>query len=121
MASHQQSTQEICDLESRKKHEESVKRNPHPDFKATEASRPRFEQDSEGGAWTATQAPNPDWSFGEGGNDGGASLEKNHIEIDPYEDGRPAVLNYKLMISGIVPRPIGFLSTLSADGESLSP
>lgn len=39
------------------------------------------------------------------------------MEIDPYEEGRPATSNYKLLISAIVPRPIGFCSTVSADGE----
>jgi flavin reductase (DIM6/NTAB) family NADH-FMN oxidoreductase RutF len=38
------------------------------------------------------------------------------VAIDPYEHGRPAHLNYKLLISAVVPRPIGFVSTLSADG-----
>lgn len=40
------------------------------------------------------------------------------MEIDPYEEGRPGISNYKLLISGIVPRPIGFISTRSADGKS---
>lgn len=40
------------------------------------------------------------------------------MEIDPYEEGRPATFNYKLLISGIVPRPIAFVSTRSEDGSS---
>lgn len=40
------------------------------------------------------------------------------IDIDPYEDGRPPVFNYKLLISGLIPRPIGFVSSLNPDGES---
>jgi len=50
-------------------------------------------------------------------------LDKKHVEIDPYAEGRPMMLNYKLLISGIVPRPIGFLSMQSVDGktENLSP
>ena len=87
----------------------------HPNFKKVEASRPDW-TDNDGFKFTKTKLP--DWKFGSGGNDGGASLTKKHIEIDPYEEGRPAVYNYKLLISAIVPRPIGFLGTRSADGES---
>ena len=56
-------------------------------------------------------------------NDGGASLRKKHIQIDPFAQDRPMLSNYKLLVSGIVPRPIGFISTLSADGRTsnLSP
>lgn len=41
-----------------------------------------------------------------------------HIQIDPYASGRPAGFNYKLLISAIVPRPIAFVSTRSADGST---
>ncbi|KAI9802132.1 MAG: hypothetical protein M1833_002053 [Piccolia ochrophora] len=95
--------------------EASVKRNPHPDFKQVEASRPEWRNDH---AFNFTQTPNPNWKLGEGGNDGGEGLKKKHVEIDPYEEGRPAVSNYKLLISGIIPRPIGFISTRSKDGKS---
>ena len=60
----------------------------------------------------------PDWKPGSGSNDGGAWKKHKHIEIDPYEDGRPATFNYKLLISAIIPRPIGFISTRSKDGTS---
>ena len=60
----------------------------------------------------------PDWKPGTGSNDGGAWKKHKHIEIDPYEDGRPATFNYKLLISAIIPRPIGFVSTRSKDGSS---
>ncbi|KAJ9359663.1 hypothetical protein DTO027B9_1711 [Paecilomyces variotii] len=101
------------------KFEQSVKRNPHPDFKGVEASRPDWrERITEDGSkqplYTKTRDPN--WKLGQGGNDNGESLAKEHVSIDPYEDGRPAVFNYKLMISAIVPRPIGFLSTVGKDG-----
>ena len=92
-----------------------VKRNPHPDFKKVEASRPPFDHSRE---FTFTKTSNPEWKPGSGANDEGASLQKKHVEIDPYETGRPAVSNYKLLISGIIPRPIGFVSTKSADGSS---
>lgn len=42
---------------------------------------------------------------------------KSHIEIDPFEEGRPMFHNYSLLVSGIVPRPIGFVSTISKDGK----
>lgn len=102
-------------LAERTKNEAAIKRNPHPDFKIVEASRPEWKTEEE---WHYTQTPAPGWQWGEGGNDGGASLAKKHVEIDPYEPGRPAAFNYKLLISAIIPRPIGFLSTLSADGTS---
>ena len=93
--------------------EHQVKRNPHPDFKKVEAARPAWNQDSQ---MYFTQTKQPGWKLGDGANDGGESLKKKHVEIDPYEEGRPAVFNYKLLISGIVPRPIGFVSTRSEDG-----
>ncbi len=99
--------------------ESTIKRNPHSDFGKVQASRPDYDKRD----WKFTKTVDPNWTYGSGGNDGGASLEKNHIEIDPYAEGRQAAQNYKLLISGIVPRPIGFLSTRSKDGSStnLSP
>ncbi|KAL2006444.1 hypothetical protein VTN00DRAFT_9112 [Thermoascus crustaceus] len=94
--------------------ERHVKRNPHPDFKKVEASRPNW-RDDVGPRFTKTR--NPDWKLGDGPNDGGACLEKKHVQIDPYEDGRPVVFNYKLLISAIIPRPVGFISTRSKDGQ----
>ncbi|OQO05847.1 hypothetical protein B0A48_09942 [Cryoendolithus antarcticus] len=95
--------------------EKAIKRNPHGDFKTVEASRPAF-KDSSG--FTYSQTKNPSWQPGDGANDSGESLKHEHIDIDPYENGRPATFNYKLMISAIIPRPVGFLSTRSGDGES---
>ena len=95
--------------------EKAVKRNPHPDFEKVQASRPEWD---EGIQWEFIKTKSPEWKLGSGGNDGGESLKKKHIEINPYEEGRPAIFNYKLLISSIVPRPIGFLSTRSEDGES---
>jgi flavin reductase (DIM6/NTAB) family NADH-FMN oxidoreductase RutF len=65
-----------------------------------------------------TKTPMPDWKPGVGSNDGGKWKEHQHVEINPYEDGRPATFNYKLLISAIIPRPIGFVSTRSKDGSS---
>ena len=94
--------------------EKHVQRNPHPDFSKVQASRPDWHEDRE---WHFTKTPKPDWKLGDGANDGGKCLEKEHVEIDPYEEGRPAVFNYKLLISGIIPRPIGFIGTQSKDGR----
>ncbi|CAK7263009.1 hypothetical protein SEPCBS119000_000265 [Sporothrix epigloea] len=102
-------------LAARTAHEASIKRNPHPDFKSVEDSRPDWVEKS---AWHYTKTHQPGWQWGDGGNDGGASLERQHVEIDPHAPGRPPTFNYKLLISAIVPRPIGFLSTVSADGTS---
>ncbi|KAH9821992.1 Flavin reductase like domain [Teratosphaeria destructans] len=95
--------------------EKAIKRNPHGNFKEVEASRPDWDQQR---TFTFTKTVKPDWKPGQGGNDGGESLKKEHIDIDPYQDGRPAAFNYKLLISAIIPRPIGFLSTTSKDGSS---
>ena len=96
--------------------EKAIKRNPHPDFAKVQASRPDWDEAASEWSWTKTK--DPAWKPGQGGNDGGESLKKNHVEIDPHEEGRPAVFNYKLLISAIVPRFIGFVSTRSKDGKS---
>jgi hypothetical protein len=98
-----------------KSDEKTMQRNPHPDFKQVEGSRPSWRENA---APSFTKTRNPDWRLGDGANDGGASLEKNHVEIDPYAEGRPARFNYKLLTSAVIPRPIGFLSTRSKDGMS---
>lgn len=85
------------------------------DFDRVQASRPDFTRERE---ITFTKPPSPQWKEGDGANDGGESLKKNHVEIDPYEEGRASSSNYKLLISGIVPRPIALISTKSRDGIS---
>lgn len=100
--------------------EKTIQRNPHPDFSKVEASRPVFDTKN---AWKFTKTKQPSWKPGDGPNDDGECLTKEHREIDPYAEGRPAVNNYKLLISAIIPRPVGFISTRSKDGSStnLSP
>ena len=102
-------------MASQPKHdaESQIKRNPHPDFKKVEASRPDWKEDAK---FDFTKTKQPEWKYGDGANDGGASLNKKYVEIDPYEDGRPPAFNYKLLISAVTPRPIGFCSTVSKDG-----
>lgn len=100
--------------ESKLDAEAAIKRNPHGDFKAVEASRPPFNTSS---AWQYTQTPSPSWKPGDGANTK-PKQDYKHKEIDPNAEGRPVRDNYKLLISGIVPRPVGFVSTISEDGKS---
>lgn len=111
---YEQREEDPSGYEQRGAQEKLVHRNPHPDFNKVEASRPDWAERSE---WHFTKTKQPGWKLGQGANDGGESLEKKHVEINPYEQGRPAVFNYKLLISGIIPRPIGFVSTRSKDGQ----
>ncbi|KAK3723761.1 hypothetical protein LTR37_001642 [Vermiconidia calcicola] len=93
-------------------HEASINRNPHRDFAAVEASRPDYDRSN---VWTPTKTPHPEWKFGDGAaNDDWKKHEV--LDIDPNEPGRPANLNYKVMISSTVPRPIALLSTISSTG-----
>jgi len=101
---------------SQEKHdaEAVIKRNPHGDFAKVQESRPDWDH---GKHWTYTKTADPKWQYGSGANDK-SGLDKDHVEIDPNEPGREPRLNYKLLISGVIPRPIGFLSTRSKDGSS---
>ena len=98
--------------------ENSAPHATHPNFEKVQAARPEWHHDSH---FHLTKTPNLTWKLGDGANDGGESLKKTHIEINPYAEGRPSIFNYKLLISGIVPRPIAFLSTRSQDGKLKSP
>ncbi|RTE78035.1 hypothetical protein BHE90_007491 [Fusarium euwallaceae] len=87
-------------------------------FEETIANRPDF--DHSGEPIEITKSPDPSWTFGEGVRTGPppSPEEKVHQEIDPYSPDRSVSQNYRLLISGIAPRPIGFISTLSADGKT---
>ncbi|KAJ6440091.1 FMN-binding split barrel [Purpureocillium lavendulum] len=87
-------------------------------FQKTQASRPDFEH---GRPIEVTKHPNPQWDYGQGAQGHGESA--THREVDPYATDRPMVHNYRLLVAGIAPRPVGLISTLSADGETknLSP
>ena len=68
-----------------------------------------------------TSPPNKSWVKGSGASN---SEWKNHkkVEVDPYASDRPAVNNYRLLVSAITPRPVGFISTISKDGiHNLAP
>ncbi|GEQ70195.1 hypothetical protein JCM33374_g3871 [Metschnikowia sp. JCM 33374] len=98
--------------------ESQVKRNPHPDFGKVEAERPAFNSARN---WEYTQIPDIKWTPGSGANSEEWKKHKK-LSIDPYQEGRSPVDNYKTLISAIVPRPIGFVSTIAKDGKkNLSP
>ncbi|GLB39361.1 putative flavin reductase like domain containing protein [Lyophyllum shimeji] len=69
-----------------------------------------------------TDPPNPSWSYGEKVDASPAGREWSEGEkagwklVNPLEEA-PRKL-YDLMLSGIVPRPIAFVSTISADGAT---
>ncbi|GKZ19586.1 hypothetical protein AbraIFM66951_002861 [Aspergillus brasiliensis] len=95
----------------------------HHDFHETESQRPDFDHHS---PISVTKSPYPSWTYGQGvsdNNNNNNSASKTHHEIDPYAEDRPMVNNYRLLVSGIAPRPIGFISTVSGDGktENLAP
>jgi flavin reductase (DIM6/NTAB) family NADH-FMN oxidoreductase RutF len=108
------STRSMSDAANATKAQEAaLRRNPHGDFSKVQQSRPDWKDES----WRYTKTADPSWSFGQGASDK-SGQDKKHIEIDPHEEGRNPGLNYKLLISGIVPRPIGFISTQSKDGKT---
>lgn len=95
--------------------EAQIQRNPHPDFKSVESSREAYPKRE----WKHVQTPQPSWRAGDGANQlAGDWKSRKIVDIDPYEDGRPAAFNYKLLISGLVPRPIGFVSSVTKEGKT---
>ncbi|BFZ58105.1 hypothetical protein PYCC9005_005164 [Savitreella phatthalungensis] len=93
--------------------EKLINRNPHGDFDAVQASRQPYQRRD----FQQFQTPSPSWAPGTGANTTSPASSSPHVAIDPYAEGRPAVYNYKLLISAMVPRPIAFLSTVSKDGQ----
>jgi flavin reductase (DIM6/NTAB) family NADH-FMN oxidoreductase RutF len=82
------------------------------DFDKQQAGRPEFRKDS---PIEITKNPNPNWKYGSGVPD---ASKAPHIEVDPYATDRATVDNYRLLIAGVAPRPIGFISTVSGDGKT---
>lgn len=80
-------------------------RRLQPDFKTLEASRPAFAAPKEQ-PFTYTQTPKPSWVPGTGATSEEWKKHKS-VVIDPHAEDRVPVDNYKLLISGIVPRPVG--------------
>ncbi|KAK7404023.1 hypothetical protein QQX98_010196 [Neonectria punicea] len=89
-------------------------------FEETIAKRPDF--DHSNSPIEVTKSPDPTWSFGDGVRNKSPSptepASKIHKEIDPYSSDRSVPQNYRLLVSGIAPRPVGFISTLSKDGKT---
>ncbi|RDW82924.1 flavo protein-like protein oxygenase [Coleophoma crateriformis] len=62
-----------------------IKRNPHADFAAVQASRPDFAPNQ---VWTWSKTPNPAWEIGDGANPGAEWRGKEMVHIDPNAEGR---------------------------------
>ena len=88
---------------------------PVTNFAETIANRPDFDHSKR--PIEITKSPDPVWSYGDGVRTGPVT-EQVHKEIDPYSPDRSVSQNYRLLISGIAPRPIGFISTVSKDGKT---
>ncbi|GAA6031926.1 hypothetical protein JCM8097_003341 [Rhodosporidiobolus ruineniae] len=90
-----------------------------------EASRPEFDATEQ---WKVSKTPKPDWVPGTGASgredlpgvkEGLWSPEQTEgkfRKIDPKTEGKMGL--YKMMISAVTPRPIGFVSTISSKGET---
>ncbi|KAJ5676012.1 hypothetical protein N7462_008909 [Penicillium macrosclerotiorum] len=88
-------------------------------FEEIQAKRPDFDHSK---PIEVTKSPYPQWEYGQGVPNNGASLAQKHHEIDPYAPDRPMINNYRLLVSGVAPRPVGFISTISSEGKkNLSP
>ncbi|GAA6052662.1 hypothetical protein JCM3770_003917 [Rhodotorula araucariae] len=97
----------------------------HPPFKQVEASRPQFDATEQ---WSYSQTPAPEWKVATGASGredlpgvkeglwNGKQAEGRFREVDPSKEG--ALNVYKMMISAVTPRPIGFLSTVNTEGEA---
>ncbi|KAL4807544.1 hypothetical protein BDV18DRAFT_158761 [Aspergillus unguis] len=83
-------------------------------FTKTESTRPAFDHSDT--PIEVTKSPYPEWTYGQGvpGYTSSPSLKCKHHEIDPYAPTRTQVSNYRLLISGIAPRPIALVSTVSS-------
>ena len=94
--------------------EATINRNPHHDFNAVQERRSEYDPARK---WTLSKSPNPGWEVGDG-----ASSDhwkgKEFLSIDPWDASRTGVLNYKLLVSTTVPRPIALVSTVAKDGKS---
>lgn len=66
--------------------------------------------------WEVTETPNPQWIPGSGANTD-EWKEHKKISIDPNHETRLVVDNYRTLTSAVVPRPVGFVSTLDKNGN----
>jgi flavin reductase (DIM6/NTAB) family NADH-FMN oxidoreductase RutF len=65
-----------------------------------------------------TKSPDPSWKYGQGVRVDRTYTNQMHKEINPYALNRSKADNYNLLISGVAPRPIGLISTVSGDGKT---
>ncbi|KZL69615.1 nitrilotriacetate monooxygenase component b [Colletotrichum incanum] len=84
-------------------------------FNATQSKRPKL--DHSGAPVEVTQSPDASWTYGQGVRTRRDTPIASHWEIDPYDLGRSIIDNYRVLVSGIAPRPVGFLSTVSKEGK----
>ncbi|RAL03383.1 flavin reductase family protein [Aspergillus ibericus CBS 121593] len=88
-------------------------------FTETEATHPDFNKDK---PIEITKSPYPNWKYREGMPDNKINLTQKHHKINPYTPDQPTINNYRLLLSGIAPRPISFLSTVNSEKQkNLSP
>lgn len=85
-------------------------------FIEAEAKRPEFGELNS--PIEVSKSPNPTWDYGQGVHRSLEDASTAHVEINPSASDRPMWKNYRLLLSGIVPRPIGFISTVSGDGKT---
>jgi hypothetical protein len=74
--------------------EKEIKRNPHGDFKAVEASRPAFDSAT---TFHYTQTPQPAWKPGDGPNTK-SGLSKEQSCPDPWASRRPSAATGRAQI-----------------------
>lgn len=90
---------------------------PVTNFAEKITNRPDFDHSNK--PIEITKSPDPTWSYGDGVRTNQTpAINTIHKEIDPYSSDRSVSQNYRLLISGIAPRPVGFISTVSTDGKT---
>ncbi|KAK4702237.1 hypothetical protein P7C70_g3987, partial [Phenoliferia sp. Uapishka_3] len=85
----------------------------HAPFEEVEATRSPFDKEA---PWEVTKTVDPTWPIGGGLNDipWPKASEGKWLEVDPLQ--RPKTDVYRMMISGVNPRPVAFISTVNEAG-----
>lgn len=90
----------------------------HPPFKQVEATRPDWDTTRHS---TYSKTLDPNWRPGQGIVSGDSSKEERYYPSAAVHLLNPAELGlgqaYKLLINGVVPRPIAFLSSQDEQGQ----
>ncbi|UZJ56975.1 hypothetical protein CBS101457_006295 [Exobasidium rhododendri] len=89
-----------------------------PPFKEAESARDDFAAES----YKVTKTPNPDWRVGQGGNDTSSHPRSKDFSASKKKEVYSAAdlnagENYKMIVSGVIPRPIAFVSSQDAKGN----